>query len=105
MMAQLRSIIPLLVAAALLLSANGMQNTILALRAIENDFSDFIIGLLYSAYFLGFVGGCQYGQQFIGSVGHVRSFTAFASIASAATLAYSLIDYAGLWLVLRIEVV
>ncbi|RFB04151.1 MFS transporter [Parvularcula marina] len=101
-MARIRSLIPLLLATALLLSANGMQNTILALRAIETGFSDLIVGLLYSFYFLGFIGGCRFAPGFIARVGHVRAFTAFASIASAATLAYSLFDYAGLWLPLRI---
>ena len=100
-MAQLRSIFSLLVATALLLSANGMQNTILALRAIELDFSDFVIGILYSAYYAGFIAGCRYAPSFISSVGHVRSFTAFASIASAATLSYSLLDLPASWLALR----
>lgn len=101
-MAQLRSLLPLLLATALLLSANGMQNTILALRAIEVGFSDFIVGILYSFYFLGFIAGCRFAPGVIAGVGHVRSFTAFASIASAATLAYSLFDFAALWLALRI---
>ncbi|MEM9234747.1 MAG: MFS transporter, partial [Pseudomonadota bacterium] len=76
--------------------------TILALRAIENGFSDFIVGILYSAYFLGFIGGCRFGPRFIANVGHVRAFTAFASIASSATLAYALFDIAGAWLALRV---
>lgn len=101
-MIQLRSILPILAAAGLLLSANGMQNTILALRAIELGFSDFIVGILYSAYFVGFIAGCRYGPGFIANVGHVRAFASFASIASCATLAYSLLDHAGGWLALRV---
>ncbi len=85
------SLWPLLVAAALMLSANGLQNTILALRGIAEGISPTTIGLLLSAYFVGFILGCRYGPGFIAAVGHIRAFTAFASIASAAVIAHAVI--------------
>ncbi|MEM9421070.1 MAG: MFS transporter [Pseudomonadota bacterium] len=96
------SLWPLLMAAALMLSANGLQNTILALRGIAEGFSPTIIGLLLSAYFVGFILGCRFAPRFIAAVGHIRAFTAFASIASAAVIAHAVIVDATCWLALRI---
>ena len=95
------SLWPLMVAAALMLSANGLQSTILALRGIAEGFSPTIIGLLLSAYFVGFILGCRYGPGFIAAVGHIRAFTAFASIASAAVIADAIIVDPIWWLLLR----
>lgn len=101
-MAIFRTLWPLLLAAALLLSANGMQTTILSLRGIAEGFPPFVIGLMLSAYYLGFILGCRFAPGFIAGVGHIRAFTAFASIASAAALAHAIILSPFAWLALRI---
>ncbi len=95
------SIWPLLIAAALLLSTNGMQSTALGLRGISEGFSTGLIGLLVSIYSLGFIFGCQFAPRFIASVGHIRAFVAFASIASAAALAHAIYVDQTFWLILR----
>ncbi|WOI54700.1 MFS transporter [Parvularcula sp. LCG005] len=96
------SLWPLLIAAAMLLSANGLQSTVLALRGISEGFPDAIIGLLHSAYFIGFIAGCRFAPRFIGNVGHIRAFTAFASVASAAAIMHAMFISPIPWLVLRI---
>jgi MFS family permease len=101
-MSVIRSIWPLLLAAALLLSANGMQSTVLALRGIAEGFAPTTIGLLLSTYFVGFILGCRYAPRFIRAVGHIRAFTAFASIASGSALAHAIIVEPASWLVLRV---
>lgn len=93
---------PLLIAAALLLSTNGMQGTVLALRGISEEFSPTVIGLLVSSYSVGFIAGCRYAPGFIANVGHIRAFTAFASIASACALAHAVIVEPAFWLFLRV---
>ncbi|GGD08324.1 MFS transporter [Aquisalinus flavus] len=95
-------VLSLLIAAAILLGANGLQNTLLSLRANMEGFSLAWIGFLTSAFFGGFIAGCRFAPRFIMNVGHVRAFTAFASIASAITLLHSILVEPAVWLVLRV---
>jgi MFS family permease len=91
----------LLLAAAILLAGNGLQSTLIAVRGKLEGFPAPLIGLLMSAYFAGFVVGCRVNPTFIKSVGHIRTFVALASIASAATLAHALLVDAAAWAVMR----
>lgn len=95
------SILPLLLAAAILLAGNGLQGTLLAVRANIEGFPTSLIGVLMSAYFAGFVLGCRFNPSFIKSVGHIRTFVALASIASATALIHPLIIHVWLWALLR----
>lgn len=80
---------------------NGLQGTLLPVRASIEDFSALDIGVMGSAYFIGFALGCFYGGHMVGRVGHIRTFTAMAAIASAAVLAHSIIVLPLLWWCLR----
>ncbi len=91
----------LLVAAAILLVGNGLQGTLLAVRANLEGFPIALIGALMSSYFGGFILGCRFNPTFIQSVGHIRTFVALASIASAATLLHPLIVNIVAWAALR----
>lgn len=91
----------LLFAAAILLAGNGLQGTLLAVRANLEGFPTALIGVLMSSYFAGFILGCRYNPQFIKSVGHIRTFVALASVASAATLLHPLIIDVVAWAILR----
>lgn len=91
----------LLLSAAILVAGNGLQNTLLAVRANLEGFSLLEIGLLLSLYYVGFIVGCQRVPHLVHRVGHVRSFTALASIASAVALAHVLLVDAIWWLALR----
>lgn len=101
-MSHVRPLLPLLMAAALLLSGNGLSATVITLRGIAEGFAPSIIGLLLSGYFVGFIFGCRYGPKFIAEVGHIRAFTAFASLASASALAHAMVVEPAMWLVLRV---
>ena len=78
------NIFALLLASAILLMGNGLQGTLLIVRANSEAFSLTSIGLITSAYFVGFVLGCRYIPKIVEQVGHIRTYTALASIASAA---------------------
>ncbi|NWG91540.1 MAG: MFS transporter [Parvularculaceae bacterium] len=91
----------LLLAAAILLAGNGLQGTLLAVRAHLEGFPTSLIGVLMSAYFAGFVLGCRFNPAFIKSVGHIRTFLALASIASAAALIHPLMIDVWTWAILR----
>lgn len=98
----IRILSALLIAAFLLIAGNGLQGTLLSVRGNLEGFSLLLVGLLMSAYFVGFSAGCQIAPHMVKRVGHIRSFTALASIASAAALAYALAVNPVFWIVLRV---
>ncbi len=91
----------LLLSVALLLMGNGLQGTLLPVRANLEAFTATDIGILGSAYFLGFAAGCLYGPRLIRRAGHIRAFTALVAIASCVVLVHSLFLEPALWWVLR----
>ena len=91
MIAIVTPILALLISVSLLLMGNGLQNTLLPVRASIEAFSAIDIGILGSAYFLGFGAGCIYGPYFVRRVGHIRTFTAMATIASCAVLVHAFV--------------
>lgn len=91
----------LLLSAAILLMGNGLQGTLLPVRAHLEAFSTFDIGLLGSSYFLGFAAGCILGPYVVRRVGHIRAFTAIVSITSTTALLHVLIVDSIAWLPLR----
>lgn len=101
MASTIRTLSALLLAAFILIAGNGLQGTLLAIRGDIEGFSLTLIGLLMSAYFFGFIVGCRYAPQMVKRVGHIRSFTALASIASASALTHVLAIDAVFWVLLR----
>lgn len=85
-MSSIRPLIPLLIAAGILLGGNGLQGTLIALRGAMEGFSPATIGFMGTAYFGGFLLGCLAITRMLKAVGHVRSFAALAAMASAGTL-------------------
>ncbi|RDD62818.1 MFS transporter [Ferruginivarius sediminum] len=88
----------LLLSVALLLMGHGLQGTLLPVRAELEAFGTFNIGVLGSAYFIGFAGGCLLGARVVRRVGHIRTFTALTAIAAAAALVHALaVDIYAWW--------
>ncbi|TIT54647.1 MAG: MFS transporter, partial [Mesorhizobium sp.] len=54
-MSSIRPLIPLLLAAGILLGGNGLQSTLIALRGAQEGFSASDIGLMGTFYFAGFL--------------------------------------------------
>lgn len=81
----------LLLSVAFLLAGNGLQGTLLPIRAGMESFSTPDVGVLGSAYYIGFASGCLLGGRILRRTGHIRTFTAMASVASAVALAHALI--------------
>ncbi|WDI32210.1 MFS transporter [Hyphococcus flavus] len=98
----IRTLSALLLAAFILIAGNNLQGTLLAIRGDLEGFSLTLVGLLMSAYFVGFIAGCRYAPGMVKRVGHIRSFTALASLASASALAHLLAIDATIWIVLRV---
>ena len=100
-MSSIRPLIPLLIAAGILLGGNGLQGTLIALRGAEEGFSPATIGFMGTAYFGGFLLGCIFITRIMKAVGHVRSFSALAAIASAGTLMLVLVIDPVMWSAIR----
>ena len=77
---------PLLAAAAILLGGNGLQGTLIALRAGQEGFDASLIGLMGTGYYGGFLLSCLFTTRLIRAVGHIRVFAGLAAIASSAAL-------------------
>ncbi|NVJ97532.1 MAG: MFS transporter [Alphaproteobacteria bacterium] len=93
--------------AALLLGAGalnlgmGLQASLLGVRAGIEDFPTLLIGLVMSAYYAGFVAGSIYAPKVVARVGHIRTFSAFASTASAAAICHAVFVDPISWIVFR----
>ena len=94
----------LMIGMLLLMLGNGLQGTLLGVRgALENMDANWL-GLIMSAYFIGFLGGSRIAPLMLKRVGHVRVFAALGSLASAAFILYAAFVDPVIWLILRLIV-
>ncbi len=100
-MTPLRPLAPLLLTAGILLAGNGVQGTMIALRGSIEGFDPWLIGLMGSTYFGGYIVACIYAPRLVLTVGHIRTFAALAAIASAGTLALVVIVDPLAWIIIR----
>ena len=98
---QLFSIGAILFSAAIFIAGNGLVGTLIPVRASLAGFSIGTLGLIGSAYYIGFVAGCFAGPRLLARVGHSRTFAVCAGIAAATTLLQSIFLSATLWIVMR----
>ncbi|WP_420427655.1 MFS transporter [Algiphilus sp.] len=101
----LRLILPiaaLLLGVALLLLGTGLLNTVVAVRGGLEGYSDGLIGIIMSGYFVGFFIGTFIAMPLIRRVGHIRAFALCAALASASALAYVLVIHPVVWGLLRV---
>lgn len=97
----LLSILALLFSTALIQTSNGLLGTLAPIRAGIELFSDLSIGIMGSSFYLGLIAGCYFGAWVVQRVGHIRSFTAFAAIASITSLLYVLVINEYAWWLIR----
>ena len=72
------------------------------IRGLLEGFSEYSIGSLGTAYYLGFIAGCVFVPKLINAVGHVRTFSAFAAIGSMVALITVLVIDLPAWFGLRV---
>jgi MFS family permease len=101
MIATLAPVGALLLSVALLLTGNGLQGTLLPVRANLESFGALSIGLMGSAYYIGFVAGCLLTPKLIRRVGHIRLFTAMVAVASVVPLLHAILIGGPAWWLLR----
>jgi MFS family permease len=94
-------LVPLLLAASMLLGGNGLQATVLSLRGAHEGFTTAAIGFLGTGYFAGYIIGCFGNPWLVRQVGHIRVFAALAALVAAGTLGYLLWVNPWFWISIR----
>ena len=82
--------------------ANGLQGTLLGVRAGIEGFSTFTTGIMMSGYFIGVFIGSFVAPRLVKRVGHIRVFSALASLASISILFHGVYIDPWLWMAMRI---
>jgi MFS family permease len=86
----------------LIMLGNGLQGSLLGVRATIEGFPTTVTGLVMSAYFAGFLAGSTMVPRLVRRVGHIRVFAALASLASVAVLFHSIFVNPVGWGVMRL---
>jgi len=101
MIASLAPVAALLLSTAFLLTGNGLQTTLVPVRASIEAFSTASIGIMGAVYFFGFGAGCVLAPRIVRRTGHIRAFAAMAAIASTTALAHALLVAPVAWWLFR----
>lgn len=104
MTAVLRGSWALMLGIMMLQIGNGLQGTLLGVRGSLEGIDPTWMGLVMSAYFIGFLGGSQATPVLLKRVGHVRVFAALGSLVSAAFILYAVYVNPYFWWFLRLLV-
>ena len=87
---------------SLIMLAHGYQGSLLGVRAVSEEFSLTATGFMLSGYYVGYFIGARTITNLISRVGHIRTFAAFASIASIVVLLHSILINPYTWFILRV---
>jgi MFS family permease len=92
----------LLLGFGILMLGDGLQSTLLGVRASLEGFPTAVTGLIMSTFYVGFLAGALYAPRIVERVGHIRVFGALASLASAAVLIHGVVITPVTWSLLRL---
>ena len=96
------SIWPLFAGLSLIGLAIGVQGSLLGVRAQLEGFDSYLIGVLMSCYYAGFLIGSRLAPRMIHRVGHIRIFAALSAIASVTILVHALYVQPWAWALMRL---
>ena len=82
--------------------ANGLQGTLLGVRADIEGFATFTTGIMMSGYFIGLFIGSMLAPILVSRVGHIRVFSALASLASISILFHGVYIDPWFWMAMRV---
>ncbi|MBL10489.1 MAG: hypothetical protein CL402_08255 [Acidiferrobacteraceae bacterium] len=91
----------LMMSITLLMTGNSLFSTLVSLRADAENYGAGMIGVMTSAYFLGFAITTLWVGGLINRVGHIRSFAVFASVSTTISLIFLVIIDPWIWVGLR----
>jgi MFS family permease len=85
----------------LMMLGNGLQTSLLGLRAAHEGFSTTATGAIMSAFYIGFLAGSALTPKIVRDVGHIRVFAAWSSMASVSILLHGLFVEPVFWGAMR----
>lgn len=91
----------ILISVFLFMMAVGLLNIFLSVRMSLAAVNAQVLGIVMAFYFGGMMAGSVYGRNIVARVGHIRSFTAFAAVATISVILHGLLDDLTTWAVLR----
>jgi MFS family permease len=83
-------VMPVLLGITLIEAALGISGTLIGVQLADRGVSTFLIGIVFSAYNVGFLAGTLSCERLINRVGHIRAFGVFAVSAAIATLLFAI---------------
>ncbi|MCC2097259.1 MAG: MFS transporter, partial [Hyphomicrobiales bacterium] len=101
-MPQILPIFALIAGSAFLMFAGGVNGLILPLRGSMEGFSPLGLGLLGSAWALGYVAGCLLVPHLVARVGHIRTFSVMCALAAISVLGSLLVIHVSMWIPMRL---
>lgn len=102
MLRSLWSISSLLLGMGILISGSGLLGIQLGLRGVQEEFGNLVLGVVMSAFYIGYMAGAWICPPLIMRVGHIRAFSSFAATAAVVSLMYGLAVGPLQWWLLRI---
>jgi len=100
---QITSTLPsIMISVFLFMMAVGLLNTFLSIRMSLAAVNAQVLGIVMACYFGGMMAGSLYARTIVARVGHIRSFTAFAAVATISVILHGLLESLGTWALLRI---
>lgn len=91
----------LLLGSGFLFFAGGINGLILPVQGANEGFSTLALGFLGAGWAVGYIVGCLQVPKLVAKVGHVRSFSVMAAMASLSILLSALLIYPSAWIILR----
>jgi MFS family permease len=88
---------PVLLGVACMEAALGALSPLVGIQLVRQAVPTELIGLITSAYFVGFLAGTLTAHHVIDRVGHVRAFSALAALAAVATLLHIVARHPAAW--------
>ena len=102
MIIHLRTVSALLFGVMLLALGNGLQGSLVGIRAAAESFSATSVGVIMSGYYLGLFLSSFVTPSLVTKVGHIRVFAALAAVDATAVLMFPLFVEPVSWFVLRL---
>ena len=93
---------PLFLGVLFISLGNGLQGTLSSWRAESEGFAVLTIGWVMSGYFIGALTSALVSPKQINKTGHIRTYAAFASIASTAILLQIIFIEPPVWFIARL---
>ena len=87
---------------AFIMLGNGLQGSLLGVRAELEGFPTAVTGLVMTGFYVGFLAGSTLVPRLVTRVGHIRVFAALASLASVAVLLHSVFVDPVSWTAMRL---